>query len=140
MTAIEGTLHVDTGGATAIFQLVPDGETRFSVQVERGEMVHAVVIEAALEATVEVEVPPLVQLTHHPERTEELSGTVRVERPGVGRWVSETVVVTHEDGTTTEHEVSAYLTIRAQNGPGELHLRLPPRGAGGGRGRGSSSH
>ena len=109
--AIEGTLRVDAGGATAIFPLVPDGETRFSVQVERGEMVHAVVIEAALEATVEVEVPPLVQLTHHPERTEELSGTVRVERPGVGRWVSETVVVTHEDGTTTEHEVTAYLSI-----------------------------
>ena len=109
--AIEGTLRVDAGGATASFPLVPDGETRFSVQVERGEMVHAVVIEAALEATVEVEVPPLVQLTHHPERSEELSGTVSIMRPGVGRWVSETVVVTHEDGTTTEHEVTAYLSI-----------------------------
>ena len=36
ITAIEGTLRVDVGGATAAFPLVPNGETRFSVQVERG--------------------------------------------------------------------------------------------------------
>ena len=109
--AMEGTLRVDAGGATVSFPLVPDGETRFSVQVERGEMLHAVTVEVELEATLEVEIPPLVSLTHHPERTEELSGTVSVVRPGVGRWVSETVVVTQGDGTTTEHEVSAYLSI-----------------------------
>ena len=74
-------------------------------------MLHTVAIEASFEATVEVEIPPLVRLTHHPERTEELSGTVTVERPGVSRWVSRTVLLTHDDGTTTEHEVSAHLTI-----------------------------
>ncbi len=111
ITAIEGTLRVDSGGATAIFPIVPGGETRFSVQVGRGEMVHTVAIEVAFEATLEVEIPPLLRLTHRPERTEELSGTVTVERPGVSRWVSRTVLLTHDDGTTTEHEVSAYLTI-----------------------------
>ncbi len=111
VTVIRGTLNVRSGGATAIFPIVPGGETGFSVQVERGEMLHTVDIEVALEATVVVEVPPLVQLTHLPEETETLSGWVSVERPGVTRFVSETVSVTHDDGTTTEHEVSAYLTV-----------------------------
>ena len=109
--AIQGTLRIDAGGATVSFPLVPDGETRFSVRVGREEMLHTVAIEAAIEATLEVEIPPLVRLTHRPERTEELSGTVEVERPGVSRWVSRTVVLNHDDGTTTEHEVSAYLTV-----------------------------
>ena len=73
-------------------------------------MLHAVTVEVALKATCGGgRFHRSCSLTHHPERTEELSGSVSVVRPGVGRWVSETVVVTHDDGTTTEHEVSAYL-------------------------------
>ena len=139
--AMEGTLRVDAGGATAVsFPLVPNGETRFSVNVERGEMVHTVAIEAALEATVEVEIPPLVRLTHHPERTEELSGTVDGRAAGgeqVGQQDGPPDPRRRDDhgarGLGPPHDT-------AQNGPGGLHLRLPPRGAGGGRGRGSSSN
>ena len=49
-------------------------------------------------------------LTHHPERTEERTETVSLYRPGASDSDSdsETITVTHEDGTMTEHTVSAY--------------------------------
>ena len=56
----------------------------------------------------------LVRLTHHPERTEQRTETVSVLRPGVSRTVSETVTVTHTDGTTTSHTVSANLSIPSE--------------------------
>ena len=111
VTAIAGTLEVATGGGRAVAPLVADGETAFSLAVARGQAVHELTIAAVFEATVEVEIPPLVQLTHRPEETEELSGWVSVDRPGVSRWVSQMVRVTHDDGTTTEHEVSAHLSV-----------------------------
>lgn len=111
VTAVAGTLRVKSGGRTAIFRIVPGGQTSFSVVVDRGEMLHGVDLEATFEATVEVAVPPVVRLTHRPERIEELSGWVSVERPGTTRLVTETVLVHHDDGTTTGHEISAQLSI-----------------------------
>ena len=111
VTGIAGTLEVSAGGGRAVGRLIPNGETAFSLVVARGGAVHELSIAAVHEATVEVEIPPLVQLTHRPEETEEVSGWVSVNRPGVSRWVSRTVRVTHDDGTSTEHEVSAHLSI-----------------------------
>ena len=93
---------------------VPDGETPFSLPVAEGEAVHAVTIGADLEASLRIPIPPLMQLTHHPERTEYRTETVSMWRPGTSRTVSETVSVTHDNGTTTQHVVTATLSI-----PGE---------------------
>ena len=60
----------------------------------------------------------MTQLTHHPERTEYRTRTVSLWRPGTSRTVSETVTVTHENGTTTHHVVTAVLSI-----PGETVYR-----------------
>ena len=72
----------------------------------------------SLEASLRIPLPPLTQLIHHPERTEERTQTVSLWRPGTSRTVSETVTVTHDDDTTTEYVVSATLSI-----PGETVYR-----------------
>ena len=114
VTAISGTVTVAGGGPVASVPFIPDGETLFSLPVAEGEAVHAVTIRVDLEAVLRIPVPPLTQLTHHPERTEYRTETVSLWRPGTTETVSETVSVTHDDGTTTEHVVTATLSI-----PGE---------------------
>ena len=111
VTAIAGTLTVAGGGSQTSASFIPDGETRFRLPVGVGEAVHALTMEVDLEAALRIAVPPLVRLTHHPERTEERTRTVRLVRPGASRTVSETVTVTHDDGTTTQHVVTATLSI-----------------------------
>ena len=111
VTAVAGTLTVGSGGSATSVAFVPDGETRFSLTVAAGKAIHALEIEAELEATLSIPVPPLTQLTHHPERTEYRTRAVSLWRPGTSRTVSETVTVTHGDGTTTHHVVTATLSI-----------------------------
>ncbi len=118
VTAIAGTMTVAGGGSQASASFVAGGETRFRLSVGAGEAVHAVTIDIDLEATLRIPMPPLTQLTHHPERTERRTQTVNLWRPGTSRTVSETVTVTHEGGTTTEHTVSATLSV-----PGETVYR-----------------
>ena len=45
--------------------------------------------------------------------------TVSLWRPGTGRTVSRTVTVTHGDGTTTSHTISAYLSVPGSDGDQE---------------------
>ena len=111
VTGITGTVSVTAGGSHASVPFVPAGETRFSVSIEEGEAVHTVAIEADIEAALRLAVPPLVELTHLPEWTEQRTETVRLVRPGTSETVSRTVSVTHTDGTTTRHTVSAHLSI-----------------------------
>ena len=119
--AIAGTVTVSSSASQATVPFVPDGESRFTLAVAEGEAIHALAIEAELEATLSIPVPPLTQLTHHPERTEYRTKTVSLWRPGTSRTVSETVTVTHGDGTTTRHVVTAVLSI-----PGEtVHEDVP---------------
>ena len=114
VTAITGTVGVTAGGAHSSASFVPNGETSFSMSIGDGEAIHSVAINADLRADLEAVLPPLVQLTHHPERTEERIVTVSVERPGISETVTETVEVVHEDGTVTEHTVSAVLSIPSE--------------------------
>ena len=111
VTAIAGTITVAGGGSVTSAAFVPDGETFFRLPVATDEAVHALTIDASLEAALSIPLPPLTQLTHHPQRTEYRTETVRLVRPGTTRTVSETVSVTHGDGTTTQHVVSAVLSI-----------------------------
>ena len=114
VTAIAGTLTVAGSGSQASVSFVAGGETRFSIPVATGEAVHAVAVEIDITATLRIPMPPLVRLTHHPERIEERVETVSLVRPGTSETVSETVTVTNEDGTTTEHTLSATLSIPSE--------------------------
>ncbi len=109
VTAVTGTVSAATGGSTASVAFVPDGETRFRLAVPAGEAIHPVSLDVRLEAVLNIPIPPLTVLTHHPERTEERTETVSLYRPGASDsdYDSETITVTHDDGTTTEHTVSA---------------------------------
>ena len=111
VTTIAGTVSAATGESHSSVTFVPDGETSFSLSVAEGEALHGVTVDLALEASLRIPIPPLTQLTHHPERTEYRTETVSLLRPGTTRTVSKTVTVTHDDGTTTEHVVSATLSI-----------------------------
>ena len=114
VTAITGTVAVSVGGAGTSASFVPGGETRFSIPVAVGEAVHGVAIDVDLEAALRIALPPLVQLTHHPKRTEYRTETVSLLCPGISETVSETVTVTHEGGTTTQHTISATLSIPSE--------------------------
>ena len=114
VTGITGTVAVAAGDSHAEASFVPNGETAFRLPVATGEGVHEAAIEIGLEAALRIDMPPLVLLTHHPERTEQRTEIVSVLRPGVSRTVSETVTVTHTDGTTTSHIVSANLSIPSE--------------------------
>ena len=110
VTAITGTLVAATGASQASVPFVPDGETSFSIPIGVGHAVHDVSVDVSLEAALSIPMPPLTVLTHHPERTELHTETVSLWRPGASDTDSdsETITVTHDDGTTTEHTVSAY--------------------------------
>ncbi len=111
VTGISGTVSAVTTGSRTAVPLVADGETTFRLEAGAGNAVLPVAIVAETEAALSIPIPPLTHLTHHPERTEERTRTVTLTRPGVSRTVSEQVTVEHDDGTTTEHTITATLSI-----------------------------
>ena len=113
VTAIAGTVTVTSGARETEVSFVAGGETRFRLPVAAGEGVHAVAIEAELQASLRVALPPLVELTHVPERTERLTETAAVEIPAFGDTVTETVTISNGDGTFTEHSVTASCHVPA---------------------------
>ncbi|MYD92809.1 MAG: hypothetical protein F4Y02_03770 [Chloroflexi bacterium] len=108
VTAITGTLS--GGGSIAAVEFIPNGETSFTLPVAAGEAIHPVMVDATLEAVLNIPIPPLTVLTHHPERTEERTETVSLYRPGASDSDSDskTITVTDENGVTKQHTVSAY--------------------------------
>ena len=111
VTAVTGTVSAASGASHVSVPFVPDDVTHFSLSVGEGEAIHGVTVDVEMEASLRIPVPPLTQLTHQPERTEYRTETVSLLRPGTTRTVSKSVTVTHDDGTTTEHIVTATLSI-----------------------------
>ena len=111
ITATTGTVTTTAGGAISVEKFVPDGFTRFRIPIFQGKALYRVSIEVLLEAALRIERPPMVSLDHHPERKEKFTQEVRLYRPGTSRTVSETVHVSHPDGTTTQQVISANLSI-----------------------------
>ena len=111
VTAIAGTVSAATGASQASVPFVPNGETRFQLGVGEGEAVHAVTLDVSLEASLRIPIPPLTQLTHHPERVEHVTKTVHLHRPGDSDYDSETVTVTHDDGATSSATATAYAYV-----------------------------
>ena len=111
VTAVTGTVAAATGASHASVAFVPDGETRFRLPVGAGAAVHTVTIEADIEAALSIAIPPLTQLTHHPERVEQVTRTVHLHRPGDSDYDSQTVTVTNEDGSTESATATAYAYV-----------------------------
>ncbi len=111
VTAKSGSVTANVGGNSTTTPFVPDGETALSVPVSGDGVIHFISLETRVQAAVEVEVPPLVRLTHRPERTEKRTQTVSLLRPGTSETVSETVDFEHCDGTFSRETISATLSI-----------------------------
>ena len=111
VTTVTGTVAAATGASHASVAFVPDGETRFRLPVGAGAAVHTVTIEADIEAALSIPIPPLTQLTHHPEWVEQVTRTVHLHRPGDSDYDSQTVTVTNEDGATASATATAYAYV-----------------------------
>ena len=102
VAAITGTVSVAVGGSRTSASFVPNGETRFSIPVATGKAVHGVAIEAELEAALRIAMPPMIRLTHHPERTEHRTETVRLVRPGTSETVHLGLIPAEQAARTLE--------------------------------------
>ena len=67
---ITGTVNVAAGSHRATASFTPNGETRFRLPVANRRAVHELEITADLTATLNVPLPPMLQTTHHPARTD----------------------------------------------------------------------
>ena len=111
VTAITGTVSAATGASQTSVAFVPNGETSFRLDVPTGGAIHAVSVDASLEASLRIPIPPLTVLTHHPERTEQVTRTVHLHRPGDSDSDSQTATATCEDGATASATATAYAYV-----------------------------
>ena len=111
VAAITGTVDAVTGASSASVPFVPDGETTFRLSVSTGDAVHDVSVDASFTASLNIPIPPLTVLTHHPERTEQVTRTVSLYRPGASDSDSDTATATCDDGTTATATASAYAYV-----------------------------
>ncbi len=70
VTRIAGTVNVAAGTHRTSASFVADGQTRFTLPVANRRAVHNLEITADLTATLNVPLPPMLQTTHHPARTD----------------------------------------------------------------------
>ena len=70
VSGIAGTVTVAAGAHRASAAFVPGGETRFRLPVPDEKAIHDLEITAELAATLSVPLPPMLQTTHHPARTD----------------------------------------------------------------------
>ena len=111
VTAVTGTVAAATGASHTSVAFVPNGETHFRLSVPTGAAIHAVSVDVSLEASLRIPIPPLTQLTHHPERVEQVTRTVHLHRPGDSDSDSETATATCEDGATATATATAYAYV-----------------------------
>ncbi len=70
VTGIAGTVTVAAGDHATSSAFVNGGETRFDLPVPDRRAIHDLDITADLTATLSVPLPPVLQTTHHPARTD----------------------------------------------------------------------
>ena len=70
VTRIAGRVNVTAGSHRTTAAFVANGETRFRLPVANKKAVHKLEITAELTATLNVPLPPVLQTTHHPARTD----------------------------------------------------------------------
>ena len=111
VTAVTGNVVVQSGGVAATVPFVRDGVTSFRLAVGQGRPGHTIAITADLDASLRVPLPAVTVLTHHPARVEQVTTTVQLYRPGDSDYDSQTVTVTHDDGSTSSATASAYASV-----------------------------
>ena len=111
VTAITGTVAAATSTSHTSVSFVPDGKTSFRLPIGDGQAIHAVSVDVGLEASLSIPIPPLTQLTHHPERVEQVTRTVHLHRPGDSDSDSDTATATCEDGATASATATAYAYV-----------------------------
>ncbi len=77
VTGIAGTVNVAAGSHRTAASFVAGGETRFRLPVANRQATHDLEITADLTATLDVPLPPMLQTTHHPARTDVYTRRVR---------------------------------------------------------------
>ena len=70
VTRISGRVNVTAGSHRTTAAFVANGETRFTLPVANRKAVHGLEITAELTGTLNVPLPPVLQTTHHPARTD----------------------------------------------------------------------
>ena len=70
ITRITGRVNVSAGSHRASASFVAGGQTRFTLPVANRKATHKLEITADLTATLNVPLPPMLQTTHHPARTD----------------------------------------------------------------------
>ena len=97
VTGIAGTVNVAAGSHQTSAEFVSSGETTFDLPVPDRQAVHELEITAELAATLNVPLPPVLQTTHHPARTDVYRRTVSLScgECSVSRTV--TIRVYHEE-------------------------------------------
>ena len=70
VTRISGRVNVVAGSHQASAPFVAGGQTRFTLPVANRKATHKLEITADLAATLNVPLPPMLQTTHHPARTD----------------------------------------------------------------------
>ena len=97
VTGITGRVNVTAGSHRTTALFVPGGATHFTLPIADEKETHDLEIEAELTATLNVPLPPMLQTTHHPARTDVYRRTVRLScgECSVSRTV--TIHVYHEE-------------------------------------------
>ena len=70
VTRIAGRINVAAGSHRTSASFVAGGQTRFTLPVANRKATHKLEITAELTATLNVPLPPMLQTTHHPARTD----------------------------------------------------------------------
>ena len=78
VTGIAGRVNIDAGPHRTTANFVPGGQTNFRLAVANEKAVHDLEITAELTGTLNVPMPPMLQTTHHPARTDVYRRTVRL--------------------------------------------------------------
>ncbi|MYC06798.1 MAG: hypothetical protein F4X57_06470 [Chloroflexi bacterium] len=111
ITGITGTVSAAAGDSHATVVFAPDGEAHFSIPVAAGEAIHDVTVEADLEASLRIPVPPLTRLTHREAWTQQVTRTVHLHRPGASDSDSKRVSVRCEGGSRKSATARAYAHV-----------------------------
>ena len=97
VTGITGTVNVGAGYHRTGAAFTPNGETRFRLPVPDRKATHDLAITVELTATLNVPLPPMLQTSHHPARTDVYRRTVRLSCGECSVSKTVTIRVYHEE-------------------------------------------
>ena len=97
VNSITGTVSVTAGGPRTTALFVPGGATHFTLPVANERETHELEIDAEVTAALSVPLPPMLQTTHHPARTDVYRRTVSLSCGECSASRTVTIRVYHEE-------------------------------------------